>query len=373
MPKPERGVRSVLLVAGARPNFVKIAPILRALEGAGVEVTLIHTGQHYDVRMSDVFFKDLGIRPPDVNLAVGSGSYAHQVGSVMRGIEGFIRERPADALVVVGDVNSTVGAVLPAAQAGMLVAHVEAGLRSRDWRMPEEINRVVTDRVADLLYAPSADAVCNLHAEGVANHRIVLVGNVMIDSLLYALSKVAAWDVAGSLGLSRGEYGVVTLHRPALVDDRERLANAVDALERVAKHVPLVWPVHPRTRARLEADMRHVRLIDPVGYLDSVALQRDARLVITDSGGIQEETTVLGIACLTLRDSTERPITLTEGTNRLVGADPSRLVAMVEEELASPIEPRSPALWDGRAAPRIATHIREVDPSTWRRPSAVPR
>lgn len=370
---PDGRVRSATLVAGARPNFVKIAPILRALEASEIEVTLVHTGQHYDSRMSEVFFRDLGIRPPDVHLAVGSGSYAHQVGGVMRGIEELIRQRPADVLVVVGDVNSTVGSVLPAAQAGMLVAHVEAGLRSRDWTMPEEINRAVTDRVSDLLYAPSEDAVCNLRAEGAGDHRIILVGNVMIDSLVFAMGEVADRDTAGRLGLSRKGYGVVTLHRPALVDDPRRLAAAVDALEQVAERLPLVWPVHPRTRARLDSATRRVRLIDPVGYLDSVALQRDARLVITDSGGIQEETTVLGVACLTLRDTTERPITLTEGTNRLVGADAAHLAAMVDDELVHPIPHRSPALWDGHAANRIATHLRGVDPSRWARPTAVTR
>jgi UDP-N-acetylglucosamine 2-epimerase (non-hydrolysing) len=366
-----RGVRSAVLVAGARPNFIKIAPVLRAMEAAGIDVTLVHTGQHYDAQMSDVFFHELGIRVPDVHLAVGSASYAVQVGRVMSGIEELLGERPADLMVVVGDVNSTVGAALPAAQSGMLVAHVEAGLRSRDWSMPEEINRVVTDRLADLLYAPSEDAVRNLLLEGTAPHRIELVGNVMVDSLLHALDEVADRDAAGALGLVSGSYGLVTLHRPSLVDDPERLGAAVEALEAIAAHLPLVWPVHPRTRARLASETTKVRVIEPVGYLDSVALQRDARLVITDSGGIQEETTVLGVPCLTLRSSTERPITITEGTNRLVGSDPRLLGPAVDAELADPTPARRPALWDGRAAERIVEHLRGVEPSSWPRPTSA--
>jgi UDP-N-acetylglucosamine 2-epimerase (non-hydrolysing) len=366
-----RGVHSAVLVAGARPNFIKIAPILRAMEAAGIDVTLVHTGQHYDSQMSDVFFQELGIRPPDVHLAVGSASYAVQVGRVMAGVEDLVRERPAEVMVVVGDVNSTVGAALPAAQAGMLVAHVEAGLRSRDWTMPEEINRVVTDRVADLLYAPSEDAVRNLLAEGTAPHRIELVGNVMVDSLFHALGEVAERDAAGALGFERDAYGLVTLHRPSLVDDPARLAAAVDALEEIARRLPLVWPVHPRTRSRLVSSTERLCLIEPVGYLDSVALQRDARLVITDSGGIQEETTVLGVPCLTLRDSTERPITIAEGTNRLVGGDPRLLAAAVDDELASRTPARRPDLWDGHAAARIVDHLSRVVPLRWPRPTSL--
>jgi len=345
-----------LCVAGARPNFMKVAPVVRALEDRGVRVTLVHTGQHYDPVMSDVFFAELGLRAPDVHLGVGSGSHATQTGQVMMALEPVVGDLVPDVVVVVGDVNSTMAAALVAAKAGVRVAHVEAGLRSGDWSMPEEINRVVTDRVSDVLLAPSPDAVANLRAEGIAAERIHLVGNVMVDTLLAHLDRALAGDPFARLGVQPGGYGLVTLHRPANVDDPVVLGGILDALGRLAAELPLLFPVHPRTRRLLDqlGLPPGIWTTGPLGYLDFVALEARARLVLTDSGGVQEETTVLGVPCLTLRDNTERPITLTEGTNALVGRDPDRILAEGRRVLRRGVEPRRPALWDGHAAERIA-------------------
>ena len=364
----------IICVAGARPNYMKVKPVMDALEDGRAEVILVHTGQHYDPAMNDVFFADLGIRKPDHFLQVGSASHAVQTGKVMAAFEPLVAELRPDAVVVVGDVNSTVGCALVTAKSGALLAHVEAGLRSRDWTMPEEINRVVTDRVSDYLFAPSPDAVDNLRAEGYREDQIYLAGNVMVDTLLANLDRALASDVLARLGLSRGEYALVTLHRPANVDDPAVLAALLPALDEVARLCPLVLPAHPRAAARLRAAgvSGRVRVIPPAGYLDFIALQASARIVLTDSGGVQEETTVLGVPCLTLRDNTERPITLTEGTNQLVGRDPGRIVAAARQVLASPPAPRRPALWDGRAGQRVADALVSSAGRERLRPTGIP-
>lgn len=351
----------VVCVAGARPNYMKIKPVMDALERRGAEVVLVHTGQHYDPAMNDVFFADLGIRPPDRFLGVGSGTHAEQTGRVMTAFEPLLGEVSPDIVVVVGDINSTLACALVTAKAGPLLAHVEAGLRSRDWSMPEEVNRVATDRVSDYLLAPSPDAAENLRTEGYRDDQIHLVGNVMIDTLLANLERARASDVLGRYDLARGEYGLVTLHRPANVDDPEVLAALLKALGEIAGRCPLLLPVHPRAAGRL-ADIGvpgGVRLVPPAGYLDFIALQDSARVVLTDSGGVQEETTALGVPCVTLRDNTERPVTVEQGTNVLAGRDPARIVSTVHRVLDEPPAPRRPELWDGRASDRIADVLLE--------------
>ena len=348
----------ILHVVGARPNFMKVAPILAQLRRReGVTQVLVHTGQHYDARMSDVFFRDLGMPDPDVHLGVGSGTHAQQTAKVMVEIESvLVRERP-DVVVVAGDVNSTVAVALVAAKMGVAIAHVEAGLRSRDWTMPEEINRVLTDRLSDLLFTPSRDGDENLRQEGIDPARVHFVGNVMIDSLHAALPRARESRIHQRLELGLGNYALATLHRPANVDEPVALGRLLSALTEVAAHVPVVFPIHPRTRARLPRglDAPGLRLVEPLGYLDFLALIADAKLVMTDSGGIQEETTALGVPCLTLRENTERPVTVEVGTNQLVGTDPARVVAAACEVLAGGARRgRIPELWDGRAAERVA-------------------
>ncbi len=348
----------VICVAGARPNYMKVKPVMDALEERGTQVILVHTGQHYDPAMSEMFFADLNIRRPDHFLGAGSGSHAVQTCRVMTAFEPLVTGVAPDIVIVVGDVNSTLACALVTAKLVVPLAHVEAGLRSRDRSMPEEINRVVTDRVSDYLFAPSADAVANLRAEGVGPEQIHLVGNVMVDTLLANVDRAAARETLAELGLRPGQYGLVTLHRPANVDDPAVLGGLLSALAQIARsHCPLVLPAHPRMDSRLHGAglPDGVRIIPPAGYLDFIALEASARLVLTDSGGVQEETTVLGVPCLTLRDSTERPVTLTEGTNRLVGRDPDRIMEAAREVLAAPPPaPRRPALWDGHAGQRIA-------------------
>ena len=364
----------VVCVAGARPNYMKIKPVMDALERRGAEVVLVHTGQHYDPAMNDVFFADLGIRPPDRFLGVGSGSHAEQTGRVMTAFEPLLAEVSPDIVVVVGDINSTLACALVTAKAGPLLAHVESGLRSRDWSMPEEVNRVATDRVSDYLLAPSPDAVENLRAEGYREDQIHLVGNVMIDTLLANLERARASAILDEYGLVKGEYGLVTLHRPANVDDPEVLAGLLKALGEIAGRCPLLLPVHPRAAARL-ADIGvpgGIRLVPPAGYLDFIALQDSARIVLTDSGGVQEETTALGVPCVTLRDNTERPITVEQGTNVLAGRDPERIVATVNRVLDGPPAQRRPELWDGRASERIADVLLEGGTASTRpRPTDV--
>ncbi len=348
----------ILHAVGARPNFMKVAPILAQLrKRAGMTQVLVHTGQHYDAKMSDVFFQDLGMPDPDVHLGVGSGSHAQQTAKVMTEIEPVLEREQPDVVVVAGDVNSTIAVALVAAKLGFPVAHVEAGLRSRDWRMPEEINRVLTDRLSDLLFTPSRDGDENLRAEGIEPSRVHFVGNVMIDSLRAALPRARESRIHARLELSGREYALATLHRPANVDDPEALSRLLSALGQVAARIPVVFPIHPRTRARLPAgfEAKNLKLVEPLGYLDFLALTASARLVMTDSGGIQEETTALGVPCLTLRENTERPVTVEVGTNQLVGTDPAKAVAAACEVLAGRAKKgRIPELWDGHAAERVA-------------------
>ena len=350
----------ILHVVGARPNFMKVAPILAQLkQRAGVTQVLVHTGQHYDAKMSDVFFQDLGMPDPDVHLGVGSGSHAQQTAKVMVEIEPvLLREKP-DLVVVAGDVNSTLAVALVASKLGIGIAHVESGLRSRDWSMPEEINRVVVDRISDLLFTPSRDGDENLAREGVDPRRVFFVGNVMIDSLRAALPRARESRIHEQLGIERGHYALATLHRPANVDEPRQLQRLFGALSEIAAELPIVFPIHPRTRARLEAAQvplgKGIKLVDPQGYLDFLALTEGARLVLTDSGGIQEETTALGVPCLTMRDNTERPVTVEVGTNQLVGSDPAKVVPAAREILQGRARKgQVPELWDGRAAERIA-------------------
>ncbi len=355
----------VHLVAAARPNFMKVAPLYHALAAApDFEPVLIHTGQHYDANMSDDFFTDLGLPQPDIHMGVGSGSHAEQTGQVMIAYEKIaLADRP-DWLIVVGDVNSTAACAMAAAKLCIPIVHLEAGLRSRDRAMPEEVNRLVTDVLADVLWTPSPDGDDNLAAEGIPASRITRVGNIMMDSFELIRPKLAAEDSAGKLGLPAGNYGIVTLHRPSNVDDPATLATLVDALCAVAQRLPLVFPVHPRTRGRLtgtpladKLTAAGVKLIEPLSYSPFMSLLTQARIAITDSGGLQEETTYLGIPCLTLRENTERPITITEGTNRLV--KPEGLVAAVDAALAADAPPaRKPDRWDGKAAERCLDDLR---------------
>ena len=349
----------VLAVAGARPNFMKIAPLMRELGARPCfEHFLVHTGQHYDDAMSESFFRDLGIREPDVNLGVGSGSHAEQTGHVLIKLEALLLELRPRAVLVVGDVNSTLAATLAAVKLHIPVAHVEAGLRSGDREMPEEINRILTDAVSTWLFTTEEAGRMNLEREGVAPERIHLVGNVMIDSVLANLERARARDTLARLELEPGEYALLTLHRPSNVDDPAKLRMLFDALETIHRAIPIVFPVHPRTTAAIEdrlAGLRpELRLTEPLGYLDFLSLMADARLVLTDSGGVQEETTALGVPCLTLRENTERPVTVSEGTNTIVGGDPEKIVNEARRILAGQGKKgRVPHLWDGRAAARI--------------------
>jgi UDP-N-acetylglucosamine 2-epimerase (non-hydrolysing) len=333
---------------------MKVKPVIDALEAAQHETVLVHTGQHYDPIMSDIFFEELELKTPEFHLGVGSGSHAVQTAKTMVAFEALIAEVKPDVTIVVGDVNATLACALVSAKANVPVAHVEAGLRSRDWAMPEEVNRVVTDRLSDLLFAPSADAVVNLRGEGYRDDQVHLVGNVMIDTLLANVDRARSRDVAPSVGL-RGEYGIVTMHRPSNVDNGASLEDLVEVFDQIAADIPLILPAHPRVAANLRAFApRHLRIVEPFGYLDFLGLMANASIVLTDSGGIQEETTALGVPCLTIRESTERPVTVTEGTNRVVGVDPHDIYVAAKETLRDPPVPRCPALWDGRAAERIA-------------------
>jgi UDP-N-acetylglucosamine 2-epimerase (non-hydrolysing) len=350
----------ITCVVGARPNFMKMAPILEALRAhPWIRPFLVHTGQHYDEEMSRVFFKELGLPEPDRDLEVGSDTHALQTARIMTAFDALLDERRSSLVVVVGDVNSTLACSLVAVKRGIPVAHVEAGLRSRDRTMPEEINRIVTDAVSDLLFATSADAVDNLLAEGVERERIHLVGNPMIDTLRRHVSAARARGAATRFGLARRGYALVTLHRPANVDDPDSLRAILEALNELALRLPVLFPVHPRTRVRMErsafAATEGLTLCGPLGYLDFLGLMDAARFVITDSGGIQEETTALGVPCLTLRPNTERPITITEGMNQLLGSHSSAILQAARKLLeGNPPPPRCPALWDGRAGQRIA-------------------
>jgi UDP-N-acetylglucosamine 2-epimerase (non-hydrolysing) len=350
-------------VVGARPNFMKIAPLMAAYaRRPTIQALLVHTGQHYDRRMSELFFRQLGLCEPDLNLGVGSGSHARQTGEIMKAFEPVLIEHAPDAVVVVGDVNSTIACGLVAVKRHVPLVHVEAGLRSFDRTMPEEINRVLTDAISDLLFCTERSGVVNLRHEGVADEKVFLVGNVMIDTLLRNRAKAEASVILDDLHLAEGRYVVLTLHRPANVDDPAVLARLLDALEVIQADQPVVFPVHPRTAKRLEAfglvdragALDGLRVIEPIGYLDFLKLMASARLVMTDSGGIQEETTILEVPCLTLRQTTERPVTVTVGSNRLVGSDPADILAAYRDLRAGRWrQPRTPELWDGGAAERI--------------------
>ena len=353
----------IINVVGARPNLVKIAPLLRAMRRQErVEPLLIHTGQHYDKKLSDIFFQQMKISEPDFNLDVGSGSQAWQTAEILKRLEPLLVDHRPDLVLVVGDVNSTVAASLAAAKLGIPIAHVEAGLRSFDRSMPEEINRVVTDALADHLFVTEQDAVENLLKEGRPRERIYFVGNVMIDALEQFLAVAQKSRIAEHLGLvSNGsvqQFGLVTLHRPSNVDSSATLASLMRALDSVADMVPLIFPVHPRTRQKLSQlgikDNAKLRLIDPLGYLEFICLLSHARIVLTDSGGVQEETTALGIPCLTLRENTERPVTVTSGTNHIVGQDFEKIKTRAREILdGNSKKGERPELWDGHAAERI--------------------
>lgn len=347
----------LLHVVGARPNFPKVAPVHRAGRAAGVEQLIVHTGQHYDDAMSDSFFETLEIPAPDENLAVGSATHAVQTARIMERMEPVLLRHRPDWVAVYGDVNSTVAATLVAAKLGLRTAHVEAGLRSDDRAMPEEINRIVTDRLADLLLTPSRDADVRLRAEGEPDEEIAFVGNVMIDTLFHTLRRLGLAPGADGAWLADGSV-VVTLHRPSNVDEPDRLAAIMTALRSIASERRVIFPAHPRTRARLAAagvDTGRVELLDPVPYEAMLRLVTKAHAVVTDSGGLQEETTALGIPCLTVRENTERPVTITEGTNRLV-PDPAQLPAALAEVRRVVGAPR-PEGWDGRAGERV---IREL-------------
>jgi UDP-N-acetylglucosamine 2-epimerase (non-hydrolysing) len=360
-----------LVVAAARPNFVKVAPILAALDAGGNEGLLLHTGQHYDVAMSDAFFADLGLPRPAWNLDVGSASHAQQTARVMTAFEPILNEVRPDWVVLVGDVNSTLACALVAvklkADLGCRIAHVEAGLRSGDWRMPEEINRVLTDRVSDLLLTPSRDALPNLLAEGIPEARVTFVGNVMIDTLFAKLAAARAANVAARLDLATGHYALATLHRPSNVDGADALRTVLAALARLMDRLPVVLPLHPRTRKQIDRFgfsriLAPLTILEPLGYVAMLSLMDGAAVVLTDSGGVQEETTALGVPCVTIREQTERPVTITEGTNRLVpwpltvdGILHSAHTAFAAERY----EPgtRCPEGWDGHAARRIVDRM----------------
>ncbi len=364
----------IINVVGARPNFMKVAPIVDEMKRRPKDFTplVVHTGQHYDVKMSDAFFSDLGLPEPDVYLGVGSGSHAVQTATVMQSFEPVVLEHKPDWFLVVGDVNSTLACALVCSKLGIKVAHVEAGLRSRDRTMPEEINRILTDQIADLLLTPSEDADENLRQEGIPDSRIRFVGNVMIDSLFTQIGKLkspgssTAREDAGVDGI---DYAVLTLHRPSNVDDHDAFSRILDALEQIGNRLPIIFPVHPRTRERLKEfgfaerieRNKNLRLIDPLGYLDFLCLYSGARIVLTDSGGIQEETTALGIPCLTLRENTERPITVELGTNQIVGTDTTKIVeaALVALDAKEDQMPCEIPLWDGHTAVRICNALLE--------------
>lgn len=354
----------VINVCGARPNFMKIAPLMRAYKDfEAIEPVLVHTGQHYDEKMSRLFFEELRIPKPDLNLEVGSGSHARQTAEVMTRFEQVVIDRNPDMVLVVGDVNSTIACALVAAKLGVAVTHVEAGLRSFDMTMPEEINRLLTDRISDLLLVSEASGLANLEREGVDSDKVHFVGNVMIDTLLFNREKADDSSILADLDLAADGYVVVTLHRPSNVDDPAVFGRILDVIEEIQADLPVVFPMHPRTRSNIESmgfgprleTMRQLRILEPIGYLDFLKLLAEAAIVITDSGGIQEETTILRTPCLTVRENTERPVTIEKGTNQLVGTDPERILSAYRGIRSTPPSDQPPPeKWDGRAADRIA-------------------
>ena len=353
----------IVNVVGARPNFMKIAPLMRAMTGVdGIEPMLVHTGQHYDQKMSKLFFQELEIPRPDLDLEVGSGSHAVQTAEVMKRFEPVVLEHKPDVVLVVGDVNSTIACALVAVKLGVRVAHVEAGLRSFDRAMPEEVNRVLTDSISDFLFVTERSGLTNLAKEGVPTEKVFFVGNTMIDTLLANRRKAQETTILSDLGLEPGRYAAVTLHRPSNVDEPETFGRILGVLEEIASRLPIVFPIHPRTRKNLErfglsqraAAVPGLRLVEPLGYLEFLRLLSDAVMVLTDSGGIQEETTVLGVPCITLRENTERPVTIEEGTNVLVGTDREKILGAADAVLTGRTRTgKVPELWDGHAAERI--------------------
>ena len=358
----------IICVCGARPNFMKIAPLMRAFKvNGGFKTLLVHTGQHYDENMSKLFFDELEIPKPDINLEVGSGSHAVQTSEIMKRFEPIVLDFKPDYVLVVGDVNSTIACGLVAVKLGVKLIHVEAGLRSFDRTMPEEVNRVLTDCISDLLFVTEQSGIDNLKREGIDSDKVHFVGNVMIDTLMANREKAEKSDVLKRLSLKQKNYGVITLHRPSNVDDVSRFSQIVGAFEEITKEMKLVFPIHPRTRnnlkqtdlgKRVEA-MKNLLLLDPLGYLDFLCLTSNAALVMTDSGGIQEETTILGVPCMTLRENTERPVTITEGTNRLVQLTTKDIIKNYRDikKEGNSARSRTPKLWDGKAAERIAAII----------------
>lgn len=354
--------KKIIHIVGARPNFIKIANILRTCNATeGLESILVHTGQHYSSNMSDSFFTDLGIPRPDINLEVGSGSHAQQTAEIMKRFEPVVLEHKPDAVLVVGDVNSTVACAMVAVKLGITTVHVEAGLRSFDRGMPEEINRVITDLISDLLFVTEQSGIDNLAKEGISDGKVHFVGNVMIDTLEQHREKSAASKVLQQLGLDGEEYAVVTLHRPSNVDGEMAFKRIMDALAEIQKDMKVVFPMHPRTRNNLESlglldgltGLDNMIIAEPLGYLDFMKLMSEANIVITDSGGIQEETTILGVPCLTVRENTERPVTITEGTNILVGTQTERIMAGYRQSMSNRKEHNRPKFWDGKASERI--------------------
>lgn len=360
--------KKIVLAAGARPNFMKVAPLWGALRRypESFQAQLIHTGQHYDIEMSDIFFRELDLPRPDRFLGVGSGSHAEQTAKIMVAFESICLKEPPDLVVVVGDVNSTMACAITAKKLCIPVAHVEAGLRSRDWSMPEEINRVVTDAVSDFLFTPSRDADQNLLREGIPAERIHFVGNVMIDCLLAQLPKTESRDTLQRFGVEKGNYATLTLHRPSNVDDADVFSGIIDVMMELSGEFPIVWPIHPRSRKNLEQlgylaridNCGSLKLTDPIGYLDMLALNRRARMIITDSGGLQEEATILRVPCITLRNNTERPVTVQAGCNQVVGNQPTGIRSAISSVLSgNGREIRTPELWDGHAAERITNAL----------------
>lgn len=357
-------MKKIINVCGARPNFMKIAPLMRAYQTyPDIQPLLVHTGQHYDENMSNLFFKQLNIPEPDINLEVGSGSHAVQTAEIMKRFEPVVLEHKPDCVVVVGDVNSTIACGLVAKKLGVQLAHVEAGLRSFDREMPEELNRLLTDAISDLLFVTEQSGLDNLKHEGIPDEKVHFVGNVMIDTLRANLEHAEKSAVLHDLGLKAGAYNVVTLHRPSNVDDAETFAGIADAIDVAQRDLPTVFPMHPRTLHNLPKlglserfkAMKNLRIIQPLGYLDFLKLTANAAVVMTDSGGIQEETTILGVWCLTVRENTERPVTIESGTNTLVGTNPEKIIAAYRQRRAEgrPDCP-APEKWDGKAAERIA-------------------
>jgi UDP-N-acetylglucosamine 2-epimerase (non-hydrolysing) len=358
-----RNKLKVINIVGARPNFIKIKPIIAKMNKNGFFMpTLLHTGQHYDFDMSKIFFKDLSIPEPDIHLEVGSGTHAEQTGKIIIEFEKFLLNRKPDLVIVVGDVNSTLACAIAASKLSIPIAHIEAGLRSFDRRMPEEINRVVTDSLSDYLFTPTTSASENLMKEGIDEQKIHLVGNVMIDTLTSSLDKVDKSKILEKLKIKQNDYGVLTLHRPENVDVSSKIQNIFAGIEKIQEEIQIVFPAHRRTQKRIEehgfktriTDMRNLMLIEPMGYIDFIKLTKDSKFVLTDSGGIQEETTVLNIPCLTLRNNTERIETLIMGTNILTGTEPDRIIADCMNIMKGNVKSgKIPEMWDGKASERI--------------------